>query len=212
MNIGENISNLRKAHNLTQEELANLINVSDKTISSYETNRSVPSIEILILLAKVFNTNINEILGLNSNNAEELNKIYEKKNLKDNIIKFALIFGILIVPVFFFWYAGYVSIAAYTARLYAFPEADLLEVSHSTFRLFSNLTIEYIIYLVIMLIIFILYKKKFKKTLIVLSSMMIILVGIDLITTRYAVDLLIFIFAGIVGLISAIKIIPYKKA
>ena len=75
MNIGLNISNLRKEKNLTQEELAKLINVSPKTISSYETNRSIPNIEILILLSKVLDTSINDILNLKEDNNNEVKKI-----------------------------------------------------------------------------------------------------------------------------------------
>ena len=63
MNIGENIANLRKNQNLTQESLAKLINVSPKTISSYETNRSLPSLDILISISKALNTDLNTILN-----------------------------------------------------------------------------------------------------------------------------------------------------
>ena len=40
MNVGKNIAKFRKEKNLTQEELAKNINVSPKTISSYENNRN----------------------------------------------------------------------------------------------------------------------------------------------------------------------------
>lgn len=212
MDIGKNITNLRKKHNLTQEELANIINVSPKTISSYENNRSLPNIEILILLAKVFNTNINDILGMNENNTEEINKAYEKKKLKDTIINFILIFSILIVPIIFFWYAGYVSIAAFAARLFTEPNIDISNVARLTLNIYNNLTIEYIIYLLIMFVNFILYKKRFKKTLFVISSIITIIFLAEIIYSRFLnIDLFIFIFAGIFGFISALKIIPLKK-
>lgn len=212
MDIGKNITNLRKEHNLTQEELANIINVSPKTISSYENNRSLPNIEILILLANVFNTNINNILGLNEDNTEEINKAYEKKKLKDTIIYFILIFSILIVPIIFFWYAGYISIAAFVARLFTEPTTDLVEAARLTLNIYNNFTIEYIIYLIVMLINFVLFKKKFKKTLLVISSIITILFLAEIIYSRFLnIDLFIFIFAGLFGFISAFKIIPRKK-
>lgn len=212
MDIGKNITNLRKEHNLTQEELANIINVSPKTISSYENNRSLPNIEILILLAKVFNTNINDILGLTKNNTEEINKAYEKKKFKDTIINFVLMFSVLIVPIIFFWYAGYISIAAFAARLFTEPNIDISNAARLTLNIYNNLTIEYIIYLLIMLINFILYKKKFKKTLYIISSIITIIALAEIIYSRFLnIDLFIFIFAGIFGFISALKIIPRKK-
>lgn len=212
MDIGKNITNLRKEHNLTQEELANIINVSPKTISSYENNRSLPNIEILILLAKSFNTNINDILGINEDNIEEINKAYEKKKLKDTIIYFILIFSILIVPIIFFWYAGYISIAAFVARLFTEPTTDLVEAARLTLNIYNNFTIEYIIYLIVMLINFVLFKKKFKKTLFANSSFITILFLAEIIYSRFLnIDLFIFIFAGLFGFISAFKIIPRKK-
>lgn len=212
MDIGKNITNLRKKHNLTQEELANIINVSPKTISSYENNRSLPNIEILILLAKVFNTNINDILGMNENNTEEINKAYEKKKFKDTIIYFILIFSILIVPIIFFWYAGYISIAAFAARLFIEPNIDISNAARLTLNIYNNLTIEYIIYLLIMFVNFILYKKRFKKTLFIISNIITIIFLAEIIYSRFLnIDLFIFIFAGIFGFISALKIIPRKK-
>ena len=58
MNIGNNLVKLREEKGLKQNELAKMINVSDKTISSYENNRSLPNIEILVLIANALETNI----------------------------------------------------------------------------------------------------------------------------------------------------------
>ena len=65
MNVGKNIAKFRKEKNLTQEELAKKINVSPKTISSYENNKNLPNIETLILLSQELDVSINDILGIN---------------------------------------------------------------------------------------------------------------------------------------------------
>ena len=65
MNVGKNIAKFRKEKNLTQEELAKKINVSSKTISSYENNKNLPNIETLILLSQELDVSINDILGIN---------------------------------------------------------------------------------------------------------------------------------------------------
>lgn len=42
MSIGEKIYNLRKEKNMSQEDLANILNVSRQTISKWETGLSFP--------------------------------------------------------------------------------------------------------------------------------------------------------------------------
>lgn len=208
MNIGTNITNLRKNHNLTQEELAKLINVSPKTISSYETNRSLPNIETLILLSQVFNTNIDSIIDLNTENIPHLTKAYQKKNLKETIFKFTIITLILIIPIIFFWWNGYVAIAAYSAKIIALPEKEITEIATETLRLFTYSTQEYFIYLLIMALNYLLYKTKKLKPLIILNTILLIIIIHDLILNEFItfIDLLIFLFAAIVGLICAFKI------
>lgn len=59
---GEFISLLRKEKNLTQKQLADKLNVSDKAISRWETGRGYPDIESLQALSDEFSVSINELL------------------------------------------------------------------------------------------------------------------------------------------------------
>ncbi len=59
---GEFISKLRKEKDMTQKELAEKLNVSDKAISKWETGRGYPDIESLMSLSGEFSVSINEIL------------------------------------------------------------------------------------------------------------------------------------------------------
>lgn len=61
--IGKNIYSLRKKQGLTQEELAQLINVSFQAISKWENGNSTPDISTLPLLANIFHCNIDALLG-----------------------------------------------------------------------------------------------------------------------------------------------------
>lgn len=54
MNLGERISKLRKEKGWTQNDLANRLYVADKTISSWESNRTEPSLETIIKLSELF--------------------------------------------------------------------------------------------------------------------------------------------------------------
>lgn len=98
----------RKKQNLTQFELAELLNVSDKTISSWENGRSYPDvimlksiaialkIDVAVLLdAEDFNTEVNNI------NKEELkeNHLKEKKYIRNSIISVFLNITSLLIPI-----------------------------------------------------------------------------------------------------------------
>ena len=54
MTFGERLKKLRTDKNMTQEELANILYVSCKTVSSWEMNRTEPSMDIIIKLADLF--------------------------------------------------------------------------------------------------------------------------------------------------------------
>ncbi|MGG0716583.1 helix-turn-helix transcriptional regulator [Robertmurraya massiliosenegalensis] len=56
-----NIRDLRAIHNLTQDELAERLEVSRQTIISLEKERYNPSITLAFKLARVFNCQIEEI-------------------------------------------------------------------------------------------------------------------------------------------------------
>lgn len=58
MSIGKNIKKLRIQNNLTQAELGEKLFVSDKTISSWESDRTYPDIDALADLCGALNTNI----------------------------------------------------------------------------------------------------------------------------------------------------------
>ncbi len=59
---GETIRTLREKKGLTQKDLANLLMVSDKTISKWETKKGYPDIGILEQLASCFDVSIAELL------------------------------------------------------------------------------------------------------------------------------------------------------
>lgn len=54
MNLGNRIANLRKRKKWTQNDLANKMFVTDKTISSWESNRTEPSLEAIVKLSELF--------------------------------------------------------------------------------------------------------------------------------------------------------------
>ncbi|MGN0026173.1 MAG: helix-turn-helix domain-containing protein, partial [Clostridium sp.] len=90
MEFNEKLKELRKQHNMTQEQLAERLYVSRTAISKWESGKGYPNIESLKNISKTFSFSIDELL---SNN--ELLQFAESEN-KSNISKLSsLIFGIL---------------------------------------------------------------------------------------------------------------------
>jgi len=58
MNIGKRISKIRKEKGITQAELADLLYVTNKTISSWESERTEPGLEMLIKLSEILDCSI----------------------------------------------------------------------------------------------------------------------------------------------------------
>ena len=72
LKIGRLIYELRKEKNMTQKQLADAMNISDKTISKWERGLGCPDVSILHELADVFNVNVEKILigDLNPNDID----------------------------------------------------------------------------------------------------------------------------------------------
>ncbi|MBE5817471.1 MAG: helix-turn-helix transcriptional regulator [Clostridiales bacterium] len=60
--IGKNIIDLRKKHGLTQAELAEKVNYSDKAVSKWECGDAVPDISVLKQLADYLNVTVDYLL------------------------------------------------------------------------------------------------------------------------------------------------------
>ncbi|MGG7058190.1 helix-turn-helix domain-containing protein [Clostridium tertium] len=65
-NVGRKISLLRKEKNLTQMELADMLNISYQAVSNWERGETMPDISKLPEIAQIFDTSIDNILGNNS--------------------------------------------------------------------------------------------------------------------------------------------------
>ena len=76
LNIGERISQLRKAKSWSQSELAKAIEASRDIIGKYERNDNSPSIEMALKLAKVFDVSVDYLLG------EGKHASYDKETIK----------------------------------------------------------------------------------------------------------------------------------
>ena len=67
MTLGEKIKELRIKNNLSQEELANKLGVTRQAVSKWEQNLALPDTNNLILISKIFNVKIDELINYNNN-------------------------------------------------------------------------------------------------------------------------------------------------
>ena len=63
MEVREVLKNLRERHGLTQEELAQKVNVTRQAVSRWETGETQPNTDTLLLLSKLFGVSVNTLLG-----------------------------------------------------------------------------------------------------------------------------------------------------
>ena len=68
----DNLVELRKIHDMSQEELADMVGVSRQTLSKYETGESLPDIEKCKLIADAFGVSIDDLLNYDSKSSESL--------------------------------------------------------------------------------------------------------------------------------------------
>lgn len=83
MKFGNNLKGLRKQKKLSQEDLAEHVGVSRQSISKWETGDAYPEMNNILILCKIFNCKINDLL---SNDLEDFESFDEE--VKMNLVKF----------------------------------------------------------------------------------------------------------------------------
>lgn len=110
--LGNFISKLRKEKGLTQQDLANELNLTDKAISKWERGLSCPDISLLIPLSEILEVSVNELLlgeKLNNNVTKSsadkstkeaikisINELTRNKK-KNKLLKYSLLILIFII-------------------------------------------------------------------------------------------------------------------
>lgn len=81
---GNFIAELRRAHNLTQEELGDLLFISRKSVSKWETGRCCPSIDLVKKLSDVLGVSIEDIIAGEFLNPSEADEVIRKVNYTEH--------------------------------------------------------------------------------------------------------------------------------
>ena len=126
--IGKFLATLRKAKGLTQEDVADKLNISNKTLSSWETDRTTPDALTLPAIADLYEVTVDEILRGERIKSNEQAQISEKSRhllTRKNYGKFSVkhliftAFGLLsiVLNILGFAFLTYTSIASWVGIL-----------------------------------------------------------------------------------------------
>ena len=99
MSIGNNISNLRKKNNLSQEELAEKVGVTRQTISKWELDETAPDINQAKIISQIFNISLDELTDNNVDNVI-IEKVGNTERLAGITIKILKLIGIGFITLF----------------------------------------------------------------------------------------------------------------
>ena len=103
--IGKFIAECRKKSNLTQMQLAEKLNITDRAISKWENGKAMPDSSIMLDLCKELKISVNELLSGEMIDMKNYNKMAEENLFKLNesnekkkkiILKSAIVIGLLI--------------------------------------------------------------------------------------------------------------------
>ena len=75
--LGQKIAELRKSKNMTQLELANQLNITDKAVSKWERDISCPDINTFPKLAEILGVSVDELLQANVSDTENEGKHFD---------------------------------------------------------------------------------------------------------------------------------------
>lgn len=84
----KNLKDLRKRKNLTQQEIAKLLNISQATYWGYEIEKYEPSIDVLIKLSNILKVSIDKLVGNENDYTIDISNMNEiQQELIQNYIK-----------------------------------------------------------------------------------------------------------------------------
>ncbi len=114
--VGNNISNYRKQLNMTQLELAQKLDYSDKAVSKWERSEAIPDITVLKKLADIFGVTVDDLLT-ESIKTKPKRSVFSYSRLIITLISVALVWllatiiftvGKIIAPSFDYFWLSYI--------------------------------------------------------------------------------------------------------
>lgn len=82
MNLADNIKKIRKENNLSQEQLADKLNVSRQSVSKWESGLAYPEMDKVLQICQIFNLNIDDLMN------QDIKEVNNRKAEKNNLNKY----------------------------------------------------------------------------------------------------------------------------
>ena len=83
MKFGDNLRQLRKSKKMSQEQLAEKVNVTRQSVSKWENGEAYPEMNNILELCKIFNCNINDLIHTDMTDISSLDE-----EIIMNVVKF----------------------------------------------------------------------------------------------------------------------------
>lgn len=203
MEFNEKFRMLRKSKGLTQEEMADALNVSRTAVSKWESGRGYPSIDSLKDISAYFSVTIDDLLS-----GEKLLSIAEKENkhkirgLCDMLFGFADLFSfmLIILPIYPNEIDGYI----FSVNL-----SDYTRISETSRTIYWIMFVSIVVAGALKLILTKVGAEKSNKILTEISTALNIMAVLFLVLTReaYAASLLFFLLTA-----KGIILLKYAKS
>ena len=98
--IADKIKNARTIKKLTQEQVAEDLNVSRQTISNWENGKSLPDIVSIIRMSELYDLSLDELLKGNATLLNKIERDMKVAKAENNVIKFAwisIVIGVVMI-------------------------------------------------------------------------------------------------------------------
>lgn len=121
MEIGNKVQQLRKLSGMTQEQLAEKINVSRQTISKWESGGTSPDLKSIVKISKLFQVSLDDLLteedtsAANKNNEQITLEDLMKINLHNRKMTLLLISGLIFIMASILNFAYVIALQSTTA-------------------------------------------------------------------------------------------------
>lgn len=117
LKIGKFIAECRKKNNLTQMQLAEKLNITDRAVSKWETGKTMPDTSIMLPLCDILKISVNDLLNgeiIMENNKEKTDQLLlemaKQKEMADKkLLSLEILIGILSMIILL----GFTAVAAY---------------------------------------------------------------------------------------------------